>query len=306
MDAKRPTVNQRPNAAISHDYSPIALALRSSRRNARAFSPMLSSRENVRSWRSLLVLLTTAYAFKQTACSHAAFTGTRPSKANAPMYGGFVTAVRATLPIIALQAKDGGKNDASEIDLDSLFMERFKRRREEVHERTMQKEWRRPPNPFLNPYELLVEVLDGLRRPETHDPQSGVNVLLRASTESWRDTLRRSVGAPTDSDDDSVALALLSALGRRNNQFGILVTAPDAEEYVVSFPSEALDYGDGTCWVECRLRGVDDDALLVVMGWSLQKRHSDGAWLVEAIDWQDFRDSYRPGIGREEWERICG
>jgi hypothetical protein len=33
---------------------------------------------------------------------------------------------------------------------------------------------------------------------------------------------------------------------------------------------------------------------------------SSSAWLVDGIDWQDFRERYRPGIGREEWERICG
>ena len=38
----------------------------------------------------------------------------------------------------------------------------------------------------------------------------------------------------------------------------------------------------------------------------MRRREDDGAWLIDGIDWQDFRDDYRPGIGREEWERICG
>lgn len=203
-------------------------------------------------------------------------------------------------------SSEAGEIVAAEVNLDSLYMERFKRRREEFRARTMQKEWCRPPNPFLDPYEFVMEVLDSLRCPPLHDPESGVRTLLGASTEAWRDTLRRSVGAPSDAVDEDIALALRPALGRPNNQFGILVAAANADEYTVSFPTEALDYDDGTCWVECRLRRADDDTLLVVMGWSLQKRESDGAWLVEAIDWQDFRDSFRPGIGREEWERICG
>lgn len=78
------------------------------------------------------------------------------------------------------------------------------------------------------------------------------------------------------------------------------------------------------CWIESRLRSPTDDQLLAVVGWSLQRRHilqeerhvvdSDPAeanqstvcWLLDGIDWQDFRDDFRPGIGREEWERICG
>ena len=34
--------------------------------------------------------------------------------------------------------------------------------------------------------------------------------------------------------------------------------------------------------------------------------NTDDCWLLDGIDWQDFRDEFRPGLGREEWERICG
>jgi hypothetical protein len=79
------------------------------------------------------------------------------------------------------------------------------------------------------------------------------------------------------------------------------------------FDTDPVDYYDGTCWVESRLRSRGGE-LLVVVGWSLQqerlwKEDDDGSmvvWLLDNIDWQDFRDEYRPGIGREEWERICG
>mmetsp|Transcript_20641 Transcript_20641/g.29943 ORF Transcript_20641/g.29943 Transcript_20641/m.29943 type:complete len:120 (-) Transcript_20641:339-698(-) len=83
-------------------------------------------------------------------------------------------------------------------------------------------------------------------------------------------------------------------------------SALDAVDYTISFPNDPVDYDDGMCWLECRLRDAQDDELLVVMGWTLQKREEDGAWLIHNIDWQDFRDKFRPGIGREEWERICG
>ena len=79
------------------------------------------------------------------------------------------------------------------------------------------------------------------------------------------------------------------------------------------------------CWIESRLRSPKDDELLTVVGWSLQRRQIvqkgwdnrssycsnntytlSACWLLDGIDWQDFRDEFRPGIGREEWERICG
>ena len=79
------------------------------------------------------------------------------------------------------------------------------------------------------------------------------------------------------------------------------------------------------CWVESRLRSPKNDHLLAVVGWSLQRRrikqHQPGkyidnaytntneltsCWLLDGVDWQDFREDFRPGIGREEWERICG
>ncbi|EJK70825.1 hypothetical protein THAOC_07788 [Thalassiosira oceanica] len=118
---------------------------------------------------------------------------------------------------------------------------------------------------------------------------------------------------------------------RRDNQFGILVgrgvdasdaivvnTAYGKEDstltlsldgesyYSIEYPWDTLDYMDGTAFVESRLRDAGSDELLCVLGWSLERRNGDGAWLVDAIDWQDFRPMYRPGVGREEWERICG
>jgi hypothetical protein len=79
------------------------------------------------------------------------------------------------------------------------------------------------------------------------------------------------------------------------------------EPYSIQFPSDVVEDIDGeTCWVECRLRNAETGALLVAMGWNLKRRKQDGAWLVDNLDWQDFRDNYRPGVGREEWIRVFG
>ena len=103
-------------------------------------------------------------------------------------------------------------------------------------------------------------------------------------------------------------------MGRPHNQFAILVG--EGEDYVLDFSAtDPLDFGDGTCWVECRLRDKYSGKLLVITGWDLicqQQRQrvgnagnfNDGSnevWMVDWIYWQDFRDEFRPGIGREEW-----
>ena len=44
---------------------------------------------------------------------------------------------------------------------------------------------------------------------------------------------------------------------------------------------------------------------LAKLGWSLV-RDGGGCWVTDDISWHDFRDSYRPGLGQEEWPRICG
>lgn len=188
-------------------------------------------------------------------------------------------------------------------DADALYLERFKRRLHQVQTTVLQEEDRRPPNPNLDPCQVVTEILNGLRDPHTPTYNFGFEVLLRSSTPSWCNLLYRSVGAPSDSSLQSVSEALESALSRPNNQFRILVGKEDTA-YRITFPTDYLDYEDGTCWVECRLRSQHDDTLLVALGWSLLRQ--DGAWRIHGMDWQDFRDAYRPGIGREEWERICG
>lgn len=163
---------------------------------------------------------------------------------------------------------------------------------------------RRPPNPNLSAQDFVFEIIRALHNNGDPLPDSGFRVLLRSSTDPWKKMLYKSVGAPRTANEEVVASALGEAMARDDNQFVILVDEESGHE--VSFPTDTLDYSDGTAWVECRLRDEENDLLLVVMGWQLHRRPSDGAWLVDQIDWQDFRDDFRPGIGREEWMRICG
>jgi hypothetical protein len=177
---------------------------------------------------------------------------------------------------------------------------------QQVHLKVLEDEFTRPPHSKLHPTEFVGKILEGLLQPYDPLPDAGFRRLLRASTDEWRSNILHSTGAPNTAPDEVVASALGAAISRPNNQFGILVGVEDAEDYYLSFPTDLLDFEDGTCWLECHLRGKTDNALLVAMGWDLRQRPSDGAWLVDSIDWQDFRDRYCPGIGREEWMRICG
>jgi len=90
-------------------------------------------------------------------------------------------------------------------------------------------------------------------------------------------------------------------MSKPDNQFAILLGK--AEDYVTVFPSDPVEYGDGTSWVEVRLRDAKDDELLVTMGVQLQQRESEGQWLVSKLDWQGFRDQFYPGLSGREWLR---
>ena len=215
---------------------------------------------------------------------------------------------------------------------DDLFLERFKRRRDEAASKIEAERQHRPPSNsthFAEPKNVVTSILDGMLRPHEPVKYFGYEILYSSSTPHWKDVLRKSVGAPIGTEEELIFRALSTSMERANNQFGILVglgtdhddyddDMPSSKAYyhhdlirhddyyTIEFPWDTLDYYDGTAWVECRLRDKQSDELFVVLGWSMQRRESDGAWLIDGIDWQDFRLKYRPGIGREEWERICG
>ena len=220
----------------------------------------------------------------------------------------------------------------SEMDVsedDELFLERFRRRRQISKYRATARSQLFPPSPQYSEIEFVRAVLEAMRNDENaynnlEDPDkteqvtvsldSGAYVLLRSSTAEWFDIIRRFVGVVpyscTNMDDDEyvceVASAVASSFARSNNQFHILTGQEPAPRYVATFPTDPVEEDENTSWLEVRLRDATTDELLVVSGWDLKRRESDGAWLIDGLDWQDFRDGFRPGIGREEWERICG
>jgi hypothetical protein len=163
----------------------------------------------------------------------------------------------------------------------------------EMRRRELEEGYRRPPNPALQPVEFVSELLRALWNNAEPLPEAGFRLLLRASTKDWRRRLYDAVAAPGHANEEVVASAVGEAMGRPRNQYGILVG--EDELYYASFPTDVLDYGDGTCWVECQLRDKATDALLAILGWELAQRDSDGAWLVSQIDWQDFRGTYGMG-----------
>ena len=188
-----------------------------------------------------------------------------------------------------------GTNDRNGEDHgDSFDTELLDRRLQQMRAQFLDQEYQRPPNPAFTHVEFVTQVLKALWHNYDPLPDSGFRSLVRVSTKRWRDRIFESVAAPPTATEEAVASALAEAMSCPNNQFAILVG--EAEEYVVAFPSEPIDYGDGTCWLECQLRGKKDNQLYAITGWSLERRKSDGAWLVDAIDWQDFRGESLPVI----------
>lgn len=224
----------------------------------------------------------------------------------------------------SIPSDDGMNSHGMDMDEESFYLERFQRRKQAWKELIERESQRRPPNPQLKPMQVITELLQGLRDPDQPRRHFGVHVLLRSSTTKWAHTMCQSIGAAaatdtaasTDPDNEdeeytrTVEAALHRSLSRPGQQFAILMGVENAD-YVIDFPTDVLAFDDDECWLECRLRGggvdgggTENDELLVVLGWTLHR--IDGAWRVHQLDWEDFRDAYRPGIGREEWERICG
>jgi hypothetical protein len=192
-------------------------------------------------------------------------------------------------------------NNLFDYDDTNILRERLNKLQIQILEEEIQ----RPPNSNMSPIQVVQSIMTGLLYPYDPLPYSGFRLLINTATKKWRTAILQSVGAPvTTTDDknyDDIISALGSSIGRPHNQFAILVG--EGEEYVLDFSHSypLLDYGDGTCWIECHLLDKITKELLVITGWDLCQREEDGAWLVDWIYWQDFRDEFRPGIGRSEW-----
>jgi len=227
---------------------------------------------------------------------------------------------------------DGMDNDNASkrnlVDMHSsvVLNQRLNKMRAQLYEQQMQL----PPNPNLSPTQFVTRVLTELRNPLM--PQSGARTLVRSSSDAWNRALRASIGVPNDAmiTEDAFVSALATAISRPKNQYEILVQDNDNDNanyndisdndndatesesaqsysysYSLHFPGDVLDYLDGKCWLEAQLRDPKTGKLWAMLGWSLIQ-NDQKAWLIDCIDWQDFRDEFRPGIGREEWMRICG
>ena len=227
---------------------------------------------------------------------------------------------------------DNSLNDDMESMVDQnkfLLSQRLISLRAQILEEEMTQ---RPPNPNLEAVDFVKALLSSLMHTDHPLPDSGYRVLIRCSAPRWREAMRKSIGAPVGANEELMVSALSRSIPRPNNQFGILVDSGDWKEghnddvvvdddecfdgdsngsvvygsYKLTFPRDVLDWEDGTCWLESQLRDPTSGELFAILGWNLIKREEDGAWIVEWLDWQDFRDAFRPGIGREEWIRICG
>ncbi|KAL3910554.1 MAG: hypothetical protein SGARI_002067 [Bacillariaceae sp.] len=223
--------------------------------------------------------------------------------------------------LLSKQNKDNNESGPSHFAGDDVDI--LRERLFSLHLQILEEELARPPNANLGPIEVVTAIMEGLLDAYDPLPDSGFRLLLHSSTPKWRREILRSVGVPMDDDNDvekerkndvnikkkRKKLKTINARRRRPTKkeidyelFAILVG--EGEDYVLDFSaseSQLLDYGDGSCWVECRLRDKHTDELLVLTGWDLVQREDDGAWLVDWIYWQDFRELFRPGIGREEW-----
>lgn len=206
----------------------------------------------------------------------------------------------------------GTKDETNSFDRDARNV--LNKRIQNVNRKMLEEEWRRPPNANCSPEEVIEEILTALWDSDNPMPDSGFLLLLKTATKQWRTQILQAIGAPSNGEVDwqVVSSALGAAIGRPQNQFGILVAgdneddndAPMEKPYFLEFPFEPLDYDDGTAWLDCRMRDKETNELLVITGWSLKKR-DDGAWLVDSISWHDLRDEFRPGIGQTEWMRVC-
>jgi len=221
--------------------------------------------------------------------------------------------------------RDSDKNSLSYTLVDA-YTPLLNKRLTQLRAHLLEEQIHKPPNPSLNPIQFISSILSELRDDSDASssssvsslPDSGFRTLLRSSTNNWKSALRKSVGAPRSATEEQLVSALSAAMSRPNNQYQILVSSDDdndnendndgenEEKYHLYFPGDVFEYDDGKVWVETQLRHPVTGKLLAILAWSLLQREGDGAWLVDWIDWQDFRDAFRPGIGREEWSRICG
>lgn len=107
------------------------------------------------------------------------------------------------------------------------------------------------------------------------------------------------------------ARALARAVHDAGSQYALLTDA----RLEIDFPTEPVeelgaDDRPERCWHEVelllRVDGIDAEGFTAAkLGWSCEWDAACG-WRTQSISWHDFRPDHRPGIGQEEWPRVCG
>jgi hypothetical protein len=165
--------------------------------------------------------------------------------------------------------------------------------------------WRGPvPSPELAPRDVVRITLEALRRPDDANDHAGPATLLRFARDGFAPA-----GAPShDSAMAPLTPARLAPLfDDPQSQYRLLrsrdalVSFADEDGPFLSDEDEAFDELVFEDMLE-----LGGDAPLAKLGWELRRDASDGCWRTSAWHWHDFRDDFRPGIGQEEWPRICG
>jgi hypothetical protein len=129
-------------------------------------------------------------------------------------------------------------------------------------------------------------------------------VLLRLASDRFKLQLRWLVGS-------SQKAGVLSSVFRNpDSQFHLLMCSYDHH-----FPLDTYHIDDNRVFVDVQFdapeggggdgKGRKWQGMLAKLGFEMVRRE-DGVWLFDSIIWHDFRDGFRPGIGQEEWPRICG
>lgn len=158
--------------------------------------------------------------------------------------------------------------------------------------------WSGPnPDPTLTPQEVIELTLRALRNNNEPQPHSGTALLRRFATASFS-----FAGEPTQPRLPPPELTSFMS----SNQYNLLLE-PDCYS-TWAFPSDTCCLDDDEAWQEVTFECVGsrgENTLLAKLGWTLV-RDSGGCWVTDEVSWHDFRDSFRPGIGQEEWPRICG
>jgi hypothetical protein len=141
------------------------------------------------------------------------------------------------------------------------------------------------------------------------DAERGAELWLRFANLSFRLPGVEPWGAP----------ALAAAVRDGSCQYALLAD----RRLHVDFLTEAVETdasargGARRCWHEVELQlcagdGLVDEAFTAAkLGWECEYVDTDGAgdgggWRTNAVIWHDFRPAFTPGIGQEDWPRICG